>query len=425
MNKIEEEKTEISDGAPPSPAVQSNEPLSAPTEEQNEESGRRLPTLAIFLLPVLLLAVVIWVFMQTNAGLNVTPPVPIEKLQVERTLMDETGFNISVRNLSPEPFTLSQVSVNDAIWTYEAQPGATIPRLGGAVIRIPFPWVKGEAYSINLFSSNAVVFPVEVPVAFATPRPQLATFWSFTLIGIYVGVIPVFLGLLWFPALRRMGPMAWVFLLAATAGILVYLGIDATSEALELSGEIGSTFQGIGLLGIGLVGTVLLLSAITRRQKGIGKDDASRRSALATTIAVGIGLHNLGEGLAIGAAYAIGELALGSFLVIGFIIQNITEGLGIVAPLARDRPSLKSLLVMGLIAGVPAIVGCWIGGFTYSRPLSVLFLAIGAGAVFQVAWELAKMIQPKLETTANAPFVAFAGVIAGMVSLYITGLLVK
>ncbi len=424
MKQLEDEKTGTNASAPPSPAAQRDVPLSTPAKERTEGGRRGLPTLLIFALPVLLLAIVIWVFMRTNAGLSVTPPVPIEKLQVERMRMDETGFNISVRNLSPEPVTLSQVTVNDAIWTYEAQPGATLPRLGGAVIRVPYPWVKGEAYSINLFSSNSIVFPVKVPVAFATPRPQLATFWSFTLIGIYVGVIPVFLGLLWFPAVRRMGAMAWVFMLAATAGILVYLGIDATSEALELSGEIGSTFQGVGLLGIGIVGTVLLLSAITRRQKGISKDDASRRRALAITIAVGIGLHNLGEGLAIGAAYAIGELALGSFLVIGFIIQNITEGLGIVAPLARDRPSLKSLLVMGVIAGAPAIVGCWIGGFTYSRPLSVLFLAIGAGAVFQVAWELAKMIQPKLET-ASAPFVAFSGTITGMAMLYITGLLVK
>jgi zinc transporter ZupT len=339
--------------------------------------------------------------------------------------MDETGFNISVRNLSSEPFTLSQVTVNDAIWTFETQPGATIPRLGGAIVRVPYPWVKGEAYAINLFSSNAVVFPVEVPVAFATPRPRLATFWSFTLIGIYVGVIPIFLGLLWFPALRRMGATAWLFLLAATIGLLIFLGIDAASEAIDLSAGIGETFQGVGLVGIGIVGTWLLLNAISRRQKTVGRDGASERRALAMTIAVGIGLHNLGEGLAIGAAYAVGELALGSFLVIGFIIQNITEGLGIVAPLASDRPSVKSLLIMGLIAGVPAIVGCWIGGFTYSRPLSVLFLAIGAGAVFQVAWELSKMIQPKLELTPNASFVAFAGVVCGMLSLYVTGLLVK
>ncbi|MBA3632823.1 MAG: ZIP family metal transporter [Acidobacteria bacterium] len=421
MKQIEDEKTETNADALPSPAAQSEVPL----KESNEEDRRGLPTLVMFVLPVLLLAIVIWVFMQTNAGLSVTPPVPIEKLQTERMIMDETGFNISVRNLSPEPLALSQVTVNDAIWTYEVQPGTTIPRLGGAVIRIPYPWVKGEAYSINLFSSNAIVFPVKVPVAFATPRPQLATFWSFTLIGIYVGVIPVFLGLLWFPALRRTGAMTWLFLLAATAGILVYLGIDATSEALELSGEIGSTFQGVGLLGIGMAASVLLLSAISRRQKKTGRDEVTQRRALATTIAVGIGLHNLGEGLAIGAAYAIGELALGSFLVIGFIIQNITEGLGIIAPLVRDRPSVKTLLVMGLIAGAPAIVGCWIGGFTYSLPFSLLFLAIGAGAVFQVAWELAKMIQPKLETSPRASFVAFAGVITGMALLYITGLLVK
>jgi len=423
MKQIEDEKTETNGDT--QSAAQSDASFSAPTDERNEETGRRLPTLLIFLLPVLLLAVVIWVFTRTNAGLSVTPPAPIEKLQVERTRMDETGFNISVRNLSSEPFTLSQVTVNDAIWTFETQPGATIPRLGGAIVRVPYPWVKGEAYAINLFSSNAIVFPVEVPVAFATPRPRLATFWSFTLIGIYVGVIPIFLGLLWFPALRRMGATTWLFLLAATIGILIFLGIDATNEAIDLSAGIGETFQGVGLVGIGIIGTWLLLNAISRRQKTVGRDGASERRALATTIAVGIGLHNLGEGLAIGAAYAVGELALGSFLVIGFIIQNITEGLGIVAPLASDRPSVKSLLIMGLIAGVPAIVGCWIGGFTYSRPLSVLFLAIGAGAVFQVAWELSKMIQPKLELTPNASFVAFAGVVCGMLSLYVTGLLVK
>ncbi len=75
--------------------------------------------------------------------------------------------------------------------------------------------------------------------------------------------------------------------------------------------------------------------------------------ALATMIAVGIGLHNLGEGLAIGAAYSLGEIALGGFLVVGFIIQNITEGLGIIAPVLRDRPSWKQLALLGLIGGAP------------------------------------------------------------------------
>jgi zinc transporter, ZIP family len=393
-------------------------------EAAGPKPGFRISTLGLLLLPVLLLAGVIWLFARTNAGLNIAAPAPIEKLQVERTVMDEAGFHIHVRNLGPAPLTLAQVGVNDALWSFEVRPAATIRRLGKAVVHIPYPWSQGEAYAVNLLSTNAIVFPVEVPVAFATPRPQAATFWSFTLIGIYVGVIPVFLGLLWFPAMRQMSRGVRTFILAVTAGILVYLGIDATGEAVDLAGKIGDTFQGLGLAGIGIVATVLLLEAISRSQKSTATSESVRHRAVATMIAVGIGLHNLGEGLAIGAAYAVGELALGTFLVIGFIIQNITEGLGIVAPLVRERPSHWTLIWLGLIAGAPAIFGAWIGGFTYARPLSLLFLAIGAGAVFQVAWQIGRLIQKDLEVR-SGPVLAFSGVTAGMVLLYVTGLLVK
>lgn len=396
-----------------------------PAPDPNKPRPRSgVVTLALLLAPVVLLAGVIWLFTRTNAGLNVAPPAPVEKLQVERTEMDQTGFKIHVRNLGPEALTLAQVGVNDAIWAFEVRPSSTINRLSAGVVHIPYPWSHGEAYAINLFTTNAVVFPVEVPVAFATPQPQAATFWSFTLIGIYVGVIPVFLGLLWFPALRQMSRGVWTFILALTAGILVYLGIDATGEAIELSAEIGDTFQGLGLAGIGIVGTVLLLEAISRWKSSVAGGEADRHRAVATMIAVGIGLHNLGEGLAIGSAYSVGELTLGAFLVIGFIIQNITEGLGIVAPLVRERPSIRTLIWLGLIAGAPAIFGAWIGGFTYARPLSLLFLAIGAGAVFQVAWEIGRLLRRDLETS-RGPVLAFSGVTAGMAVLYFTGLLVK
>jgi zinc transporter, ZIP family len=141
-------------------------------------------------------------------------------------------------------------------------------------------------------------------------------------------------------------------------------------------------------------------------------------------IAVGIGLHNLGEGLAIGAAYNVGEIALGAFLVVGFIIQNITEGLGIIAPVLRDRPGLSQLALMGLVGGGPAIVGAWIGGFSPSPTLAVLFLAIGTGAVFEVVYEIAKLIQ-KDTTREPMPLTVFSGIVAGMMLLWVTGLLIK
>jgi zinc transporter ZupT len=214
------------------------------------------------------------------------------------------------------------------------------------------------------------------------------------------------------------------FLLAITAGLLVFLGLDTLAEALEQAAEVPGAFQGIGLIGIGAVGTFFLLDAITRRQAGTGRSEASQRLSLAYMIAVGIGLHNLGEGLAIGAAYAVGEIALGAFLVVGFIIQNITEGLGIIAPVLRDKPGIRNLALLGLVGGGPAVIGAWIGAFTPSPILAVLFLAIGTGAVFEVVYEIAKLIQ-KDTAREPMPMTVFSGIVAGMLLLWVTGLLIK
>src|SRR5262249_7776942 len=180
-------------------------------------------------------------------------------------------------------------------------------------------------------------FNTDIPVAAETAMPTSGTLLSYVLIGLYVGVIPVFLGMFWMPALRRLGPRWMMFLMAITVGLLIFLGIEATNEGLELAAEVGDTFQGVALFGIGLIVTVLLLDAISRRQASLTRSEADQRLSLAFMIAIGIGLHNLGEGLAIGAAYSQGSLALGTFLVVGFIIQNITEGLGIIIPVLKDR----------------------------------------------------------------------------------------
>jgi zinc transporter, ZIP family len=399
-------------------AVPQPRPAPAPTARSP------LTTIALFLLPLVLLGAVIAVFASTNAGLDLEPPAPINTLAVERTIISPEGFHLQVRNVGPQELTIAQVIVNDAVWPAMADPGPTLARLGRATLNIPYGWVKGEPYEIKIVTSDAIPILHEIPVAFETPTPTGELLLSFTLIGLYVGVIPVFLGLLWYPALRALGRRAFTFLMGITAGLLVFLGIDATAEALEVAGKVASPFQGVALVGLGLVLTFLLLEAVSRRHQGAERDESARRLSVASTIALGIGLHNLGEGLAIGAAYALGEIALGAFLVIGFIVQNITEGLGVVAPIARDRPSWQRLALLGLIAGAPAIVGTWIGGFTYSLPLAALFLGIGAGAVFQVALEIARLIR-RDEARDPAPFVSFGGVAAGMLVMYVTGLLMK
>jgi zinc transporter, ZIP family len=396
------------------------------TEVASRPATKRftLRTFVLLLIPVILLAGVIALFLYTGGGLRLDSPAPVENLDVEKYVLQRNNIDLYIRNTGPDELTIASVIINDAVMPFEVMPSATIPRLGRAQIHLNYAWTHGEAYGITIFTSNSIPFAVDIPVAFETPQPSSGTFWGFTLIGLYVGVIPVFLGIFWFPALRQLGRRTMTFLMAATAGLLIFLGLDTMAEALEVAAKVPSAFQGIGLIGIGAVATFLLLDGISRRQTEIKGSESDRRLAIALMIAIGIGFHNLGEGLAIGAAYNVGEIALGTFLVVGFIIQNITEGLGIIAPVLRDRPTIGRLALMGLIGGGPAIIGAWIGGYTPSPFLAVLFLAVGTGAIFEVVYEIAKLIQ-KDTTRESMPLTVFSGVLTGMLLLWVTGLLIK
>ena len=394
------------------------------TQQTAQPSRFTFRTLLLLLIPIILLAGVIALFLSTGGGLDLRSAAPVEDLSIERYILKRGLIELHVRNTGPEELTIAQLTVNEGIMPFTVTPDATIPRLERAVIHINYPWSYGEAYGITVFTTNAIAFGVDIPVAFETPQPTRSTFWGFTLIGLYVGVIPIFLGIFWFPALRTLGRRTMTFLMAATAGLLIFLGLDTIAEALEFAAEVPGPFQGIGLIGIGAVATFLLLDAISKQQTSIAGNESDRRLAVAFMIAVGIGFHNLGEGLAIGAAYNVGEIALGTFLVVGFIIQNITEGLGIIAPVLRDRPTLGRLALMGLVGGAPAILGAWIGGYSPSPFLAVLFLAIGTGAIFEVVYEIAKLIQKDTQREAM-PMTVFSGVVTGMLLLWVTGLLIK
>jgi zinc transporter, ZIP family len=388
--------------------------------------GRGPGWVLLGLVPLLGLGVLLALIVLNGTGLVRDDLPPVEDLTVERVaLPTEDELVVYVRNGGPDPVTIRQVSVNEALWDFDMEPAATVPRLGSAEITIPYTWVEGEAYGIGLISGTGTTFEAEVPVAVLTPGFSAGTLWRYVAIGVYVGVVPVTLGLLWFPFLRRLGASGINFVLALTVGLLVFLALDTLLEAVEVAGGLPGVFSGVPLVLLVALLTLLGLLA-TERLFRRGREQASRLGT-SYRIALGIGLHNLGEGLAIGAAFALGEAALGTFLILGFTLHNITEGIGIAAPILKERPKLAHFAWLALLGGGPAIVGTLLGGFAYSNLASAIFLAVGAGAILQVIYEVTRLL---LKDSARAKTPALSapnlgGLTAGIAIMYATALLVS
>lgn len=386
-------------------------------------ASSRIPSWLLGVGPLVLLALAVALFLRAGpVGVFTQAFPPVEELTIERVTFPEPGLlEIRVVNGGPQAVTIAQVFVDDASWVHGLSGERVVDRLERRTIRVPYPWVEGEPHTVTLITSTGLTFSETVDVAVETPRADARYLSTFALLGTYAGVIPVLLGLLWLPFLRRLDRRWLDFFLALTVGLLIFLGVDALAEAFVTSARVSGAFQGTGLILLGLVGTPLVLAALGsyRRETGAGRTPLY----VATLVAVAIGLHNLGEGLAIGSSYATGEIALGTFLVIGFLIHNTTEGLGIVAPLGSERPGLGRLLLLGAIAGVPTVIGAWIGGFSSSPFWTTLFFAIGAGAIVQVVIELGRLLLRGSAGRALSPLNA-AGVLAGLVIMYATGVVV-
>jgi len=376
-----------------------------------------------FVLPLILLGGLVLIVTRGGSLRWLASGAPVvEELSFERVELRPGQIHVRVINGGPGPVTVAQVMVNEAFWGHSMTPDRTIPRLGRAAVDISYEWVTAEPVVITLVTSTGLTFSHEVPVAVATPQPGLQYLGIFGLIGLYVGVIPVAIGLLWYPFLRNLNRRWTHFALALTGGLLVFLAVDSLHEALENAESVARGLQGVALVLLGVLGTVLLLEALagSRRRPSEGAD---ARRAVAFLVALGIGLHNLGEGLAIGAAYAVGEATLGAFLVVGFMLHNVTEGLGIVAPVARDRPSLPTLGALGAVAGLPTILGAWLGGLAFSPLLATLAFSVGAGAILQVVGVLYRVVRREVEGPLWQPLNAL-GVMGGLLIMYGTGLLV-
>jgi len=381
------------------------------------------------LLPIVLLAMLLFGFLIFGPlGVFKATLPPIEEVAIQRIILEPEQIVVEIINDGPEPVTIAQVAVNEVFWQFDMGADKTLSPLERGRIKLHYPWLEGDPLFITLFSSNGVTFEGEVGVATLTPMFNWTYFKTFVLLGIYVGVIPVLLGLLWFPFLKRLRGNWYSFLLSLTIGLLVFLGFDALSESVELAGSLPNAFNGTGILVIGFLLAVMTLSAVSyKTQFQRQKSEQYQALSWGYLIALGIGLHNLGEGLAIGSAYAIGEIALGSTLVIGFMIHNVTEGIAIVAPLTRTfsliRRFFVHLVVMGILAGAPTIAGALIGGFSYSAAAAVFFLAIGAGAIFDVAFDITKQMS-KGQWMSVFTVTNVLGFLAGLIIMYMTGVLV-
>jgi zinc transporter ZupT len=383
-----------------------------------------LGLLPLVLLGGLLALIVVWEPTREVGG----DLPPVERLTFQRVALRPEGIELVVLNDGPDPVAIAQVQVDDAYWSFTIagrEPRQPLDHLERAHLSIPYPWVAGEAHLVRLVTSTGTTFDHEIAVAAETPRPGGRFLWIFTLIGLYVGVMPVALGLLWYPLVRRIGPRTMDFLLALTVGLLLFLFVDSAHEGLEAAGDVPGSYQGVALFAFGLIAAYLAIEAFGD-WLGARRSGGDRSWVQALLVAIGIGLHNFGEGLAIGAALALGEAALGTLLILGFTLHNTTEGLAIVAPVARVRVSLGRLALLGLIGGLPTIPGAWLGGFLYSPVWSVLFLALGAGAIAQVIVQIAGAL------AGDRPLAAFlrsgpvlTGLAAGFALMYTTGMLVQ
>lgn len=399
--------------------------------ETSEDTGPNLTTVLGALVPLVLLAAVVGVFVVAAPFADVQTGEPLPDVTVTHaTLPSDSTVALHVVNNGPKTVSVEQVLVNDAYWNFavgdspesasSSENARTLGAMESATIRIPYHWEPGWDMEVALVLSDGAT--IHHTIVAPSPSPQITgdLLGLLAVVGLFVGVIPVALGMLWYPFMRQLSNTWLHATLALAGGVLAFLAFDAGFEAFEIAHQVPGAFEGQLLVVLGILGTLLLVEAVS---EWFSDDGNLAPLGVAYLVALSIGLHNLAEGLAIGSAVALGRVSLGAFLVIGFMIHNVTEGPAVVGPLADDeRPSLWHFAAIGLLAGAPVILGGWIGSAAYSPTLGALFLAIGVGAILQVEWEMASLIRRsgRLGTATN-----LLGFLVGLVVMYATDLLVS
>ncbi|MEJ7793021.1 MAG: hypothetical protein WKF65_13715 [Gaiellaceae bacterium] len=379
------------------------------------------------LVPVVLLALAVGGYVATGSSiveLIGSNPPQADEFDVRRVEFEPGEIRVRVTNPQQNDLTIASVTVDDAIVPFTVDGDATLGRLRSSTIVIPFQWVEDDPLTVGVTSASGIETVEAVPAAVETPGVTGSAFVGYGIIGLLVGVVPVALGLLWLPSLRRVRQQWLTAFMALTAGLLVFLGVEALFEGFALQAAVPGAFGGPGLVLLGVAISYLTMTFISARFSAGSGGTALSGAALALLVAIGIGIHNFGEGLAIGTSFAFGQLTLGSFLIVGFMVHNVTEGLGIAAPAADEGATLSwpRLVALTAIAGAPAILGAWTGGFLANDVLAVLFFGAAAGAAFEVVVEVVRYIARRDPAGLRSGF-AIGGFLTGIAVLYVTGLI--
>jgi ZIP family zinc transporter len=382
------------------------------------------PVLAISAIAPIVLLVIMVAFLLGPASTFLQFGIVLPEVSIEKIEFTGNEIRATVRNTGPVDVNVVIADVNDRIQPAAIEPDSSLGRFEAALVRIPFDWNEGQPYEIGVTIDDGTRFAKGTDAAFPSLEPNIDLFVFLGMIGFLIGVVPIMIGLLWYPFIKKLGKNSFNFFLAFTMGLLIFLGIDAVIEAAKISeNHLSSVFNGELL-----IATVIILSFLALY--GVGKklikrtelSTLSKGLAISLMIAIGIGFHNLGEGLAVGASIALGEVALSTFLIIGFATHNTTEGLAIAAPLTSTKAKIAKMIGLGLIAGIPAIFGTWIGGFSFSPFFTIVFLAIGAGAIFQVVLSIFQYMNEKSDLLSNTSL--FAGMSVGLLIMYLTSVLI-
>ncbi|MCW2921700.1 MAG: putative metal cation transporter [Thermoleophilia bacterium] len=393
------------------------------------EAGSRIASIGVAVMPIVVLVAIVAAVLAGGdrilGGFGHNPP-PADEVVVDRVHFVDGHIEVSITNPQSDPITPAVVYVDSAIAYGVEGLGEELGRHDDATLVIPYPWIQDDPYTIDITSSSGITTTVDVPAAVPAARVDAGGLGWGALIGILVGVVPVALGLAWLPAMRRLRPSIVAGFVAFTGGLLLFLAIDATAEAFDVQARVLPAFGGAGLIAMGIVASMVAISLLGRwLRHGVVEDDRDATSTamtLALLVAVGIGVHNLGEGLAIGSSFSLGEGSLAVSLIVGFMVHNLTEGIGIAAPIASARGSLRAWPAIGLalVAGVPAVAGIWLGRYVEGNLFAALCFSIAAGAALQVVVEVSKFVRRAPGGGFTAPGVQ-AGFALGMVAMWLTG----